>query len=807
MWKDNLVDILDTMKSVGIYVIDRTTRFTLYYNQRMADIAPDVRLGALCSDIWISDCDDCPLLYIEEKDSHQTIHYNQRDDNYIATSASAIMWDDIPAYLIVVLPYKIGDEDTPPWLMQAKGIYAQGMSILLTECFIVNLTEDFFLTCQIGGVGLEMSDRQSYQEITGRYLEQVVHPDDMAEFQKAFSREALLDFFARGEEIRSMRVRRVTEKGEYHIVEYTATIVDQYGIEDKWCVLMSKDIHGEVLREQKTNMEMSQLAMAARAVYQSLIALNMTQGTYEVLGNDTHGILNIPNQGKIEDMLSTHLSEIAPEYQEDFIKHFSPEAVLASFQNGQDNIYMELRQRNLDRTYFWSSTQIVRVPNHYNDDVLAVSMCKSIDAERREQEMNLQKEQKAKRILEEALQKSTEASLAKSEFLSKVSHDIRTPLNGIMGMTALAQANMDDFEKLSGYLANIKLSGEHLLGLVNEILDMSKIENGRLELEDKTFDLERLSEDVIAMVRPLIQKKEQKLIIDIDGRMHTLVSGDEQRLRQVLANILENASKYSDNKGEIYYTVSEQPSADTKIGHYIFRIQDNGIGMTKNFLDHIYEPFAREADTRTNKIAGTGLGLTIVKNIISIMGGDIQVDSKPGEGSCFTIHLFLVKKSPEDKEESKAIRLHYGDFSHMRILVAEDNDMNQEIMEEMIRLSGAIPEVVTDGRSAVEAVSRHPSDYYDLVLMDIRMPVMNGYEATEAIRALDIQGIGDLPIIALTADVFKDDVKKARKAGMNGHAGKPVTFQKLKTILEYCRIWGRADTEFPFYIEGESQPN
>jgi signal transduction histidine kinase len=801
MWKDNLADILDAVSSVGIYVIEQKTRSILYYNQKMAEFSPDVRVGAICSDVWIAECDNCPLLYIGDKDYHQTVHYNQRNDNYVSTSASAIMWEGIPAYLIVVMPYVMGEEDVPSWLMQAKVIYAQSMGILLTECFIINLSEDYFLTCQIGSVGLEMSDRQSYKEISSRYFQEVIHPDDMEGFLRGFSKEALLSYFGNGEEVFSMRVRRLTEMGEYHIVEYTATPVKQYGVMEQWCVLMSKDIHAEVLREQKTNMEMSQLAMAARAVYQSLIALNLTQSTYEVLGKDTNGILDIPTQGSMEDMLSAHVSSIAPEFQEEFIKNFSTEAIRNSFQSGKDKIYMELRQRNLGKTYFWSSVQVVRVPNHYNDDILAVSMCKSIDAERREQEMNLQKEQKAKKILEDALQEATEASMAKSEFLSKVSHDIRTPLNGILGMTALAQANLDNFEKLSGYLANIKLSGEHLLGLVNEVLDMSKIENGNMDLEDKLFDLERLAEDVIVIVRPLMQKKEQRLIVDVKAQMHTLVSGDEQRLRQVLVNILENASKYSDVKGEIYFTVSEQPGADTKIGHYIFRIRDNGIGMTKDFLDHIYEPFAREADTRTNKIAGTGLGLTIVKNIITLMGGDIQVDSKPGEGSCFTIHLYLVKKFPEDREEQQAIRKQYGDFSHMRILVAEDNEMNQEIMEEMSRLAGAIPEIVPDGSAAAEAVSKHPANYYDLVLMDIRMPGMNGYEATERIRALDIPGIKDLPIIALTADVFKEDVRKARKVGMNGHAGKPVTFQKLKAILEYCRVWGRADTEFPFYIE------
>jgi signal transduction histidine kinase/AmiR/NasT family two-component response regulator len=803
MCKDNMAGVLDAMKGVGVYVIERSTHIILYFNKKMTDIAPRIHLGAVCSDTSVGDCVDCPLQYTENKEFHQSSHYIEANDSYLTTTASKIMWNDIPAYMVEVYPFRIGEEDGPSWLEQAKVIYAQSMGILLTECYIVNLTENYFLTCQMGGAGVEMSDRQSYQDLGNNYLQEVIHKDDMEEFRQTFSRDALLAYFSTGEEVRTMRVRRLTEMWEYHVAEYSARLIEQYGVEDRWCVLTSKDIQAEVLREQKTNLEMSQLAKAAKAVYQILIALNLTQNTYKILENSGSFILNIPRQGKTEDALAAHAAVIAPEFQEDFIHTFSVEAILSSFQSNKEKIYMELRQKNEEGTYFWNSMQVVQVPNHYNDDILAVSMCQSVDAQRREQEINLQKEQKAKKMMEEALQKATEGSLAKSEFLSKVSHDIRTPMNGILGMTALAQANMDDFGKLSGYLANIKLSGEHLLGLINEVLDMSKIENGSMVLEDKPFDLERLSEEVIAIVHPLIQKKEQLLVVDVSDRMHTLVSGDEQRLRQVLAIILENASKYSGRKGEIRFTVLEQPSADTKIGHYMFRIQDNGIGMQKDFLDHIYEPFAREADTRTSKVAGTGLGLTIVKNMINLMGGDIQVDSKLGEGSCFTINLYLVKKASDDREEDKAIRHQYGDFSLMRVLVAEDNDMNQEIMEEMIRLTGATPEIVSDGLEAVKVISEHPSDYYDLVLMDIRMPGMNGYEATEKIRALSIPGIQELPIIALTADVFKDDIRRAKKAGMNGHAGKPVTFQKLKAILEYCRVWGRADREFPFYIENE----
>jgi signal transduction histidine kinase len=563
--------------------------------------------------------------------------------------------------------------------------------------------------------------------------------------------------------------------------------------------------------------------MAAKAVYQSLISLNLTQGTYEILANETKGVLVAASSGSLEELKALHLSSIHADYQETFQSMFSPEALVKSFEAGQDLIYMELRQKNPSGVYFWASTQVVRVPNHYTDDILAVAMCRSIETERQLQEEQRLRDEKAKALLEQALQKSQAASLAKNEFLSKVSHDIRTPLNAILGMTSLAKANMsatkdlfqtfdesltktseiqeliNDFEKLSGYLANIKISGEHLLGLVNEILDLSSMESGRIGLEDRTFDIEHLVSDVSALMQTRIIAKQQTLLVEVEPTIHTLVSGDQHKLRQVLFSILENASKYSSEHDKILFSVTDETAENAHSGLYRFIIQDEGIGMTQDFLEHIYEPFARADDTRINKVAGTGLGLTISKNIITMMGGDLHVESEYGKGSRFEIRLPLEKRAPIESDPPNIASSSNTDFSTRRILVAEDNDMNQEIMHEMIELIGANVVIVGDGALATQLISEHPADFFDLILMDIRMPGTNGYEATKQIRSLPIPGISNLPIIALTADAFRDDIKKAKQAGMNGHVAKPITLHKLKDIITQCQIWRTSGDVMTFY--------
>ena len=310
-------------------------------------------------------------------------------------------------------------------------------------------------------------------------------------------------------------------------------------------------------------------------------------------------------------------------------------------------------------------------------------------------------------------------------------------------------------------------------------------------LEDEDFPtLCRLLDEAVELIRLSVEKKGQIVSVHTGEGLHQLVLGDERRLKQVLVNILENASKYTGEGGRISLSVDELDKGESTVGTYRFVVEDNGIGMSPEYIEHIFEPFSRADDSRTNKIMGTGLGMTIVKNIVSIMGGDVRAESEYGKGSRFIVTLCLAKSAAAGEVTAEGAHTDES-FSDLRVLLVEDNELNREIAAEMLALLGARVESVENGRLAVEAVCSHPPYYYDIVFMDIQMPVLNGYDAAKEIRGCGMKSIGDLPIIAMTADAFAEDAKLARLAGMNGHLAKPISIEQLKGALSGCVAWKR----------------
>ncbi len=520
--------------------------------------------------------------------------------------------------------------------------------------------------------------------------------------------------------------------------------------------------------------------------------------------------------------------------------------------------------------------------------------------------------------LQEAYEALENANMAKSNFLSSMSHDIRTPMNAIMGMTTIAAMNMDNPERIKDCLDKISRSCQHLLGLINEVLDMSKIESGKIHFAEEEFNLSDIVENIVSMFMSQTQGKNQEFHVNVSNVTHEEVIGDSMRLQQILINILGNAVKFTKEGGKISFHICEIQSAMKGYGCYVFTIKDNGIGMEKEFIDKIYEPFVRAKDLRTDKIEGTGLGMPIVKNLVQMMNGDIQVESQLNKGSEFTVKLYLklnfhknedikdlenlkvlvaddnrsacenacnilkemginaegvfsgqeavdkifaahddnqdyfavlldwkmpgmdgvdttkvirekigeevlavilsafdyseieqearnagvnafiskplfrsrlvyiLKSLMYNEEEQYTIleKLQRKDYIGKRVLLVEDNELNMEIAEELLSQKGIIVDKAENGRIAVERVHEMPAGYYDLIFMDIQMPEMNGYEATMQIRASEREDLKTIPIIAMSADVFADDLKQAEKAGMNGHVGKPVEIEKLLSALE-----------------------
>lgn len=785
MWEKNALKIMDALSETAIYVIEQDTYKLLYFNRRVKEVSPEVELGKKCYKIWEGSCENCPILTIGDKKSHHTIHYNDPFGEVVDITADRVLWnDEIPAYVITVVPHKLNYEEQQG-LEKIEKIYRNSLVTVFDECIIANLTEDYYVNCQKDLMWEGVPERGIFGKENRRYASLVVHPDDLETFFSYFSREAMLCAFGQGQERISKRIRRRMQDGSYHMVEFTATRVNDIEARACWCVLVFRDIHEEYIQEQKRNVEIDQLATAARVAYQMLISANLTKNTYYMVEYDGFQTKKAAESGNFDELIETGMSTVDPDFRKEFKQKFGREELLAAFERGEKQISMEMRQLGDDGFYHWNSTQVVRVNNPYSDDVLEITMTKNIDNERRQQEEHLKKERKAKKLLEEALHKAEDGSRAKSDFLSKMSHDIRTPMNAILGMTALALLELENKEKLEIYLKKIQASGNHLLGLINEVLDVSRIESGTLTLEEAEFDLRELVQDIISMVQPAAEKKSQDLQIYMQPDLHSCVTADQQHLRQVLLNILENACKYTQQNGTIRFTVEETGQPKKHVGTYRITVEDNGIGMKPEYLAHIFEPFSRADDSRISKTSGTGLGMTIVKSLVKQMGGDIKVESEYGKGSRFTVVLEMVQERTVESHTVQEEKTQDAgeDFSYLKVLLVEDNEINQQIACEMLKFLGVNPELAENGKQAVDMVEHHPAGYYDLVFMDIQMPVMNGYEAAGQIRSLKKDDMRELPIIAMTADAFSEDVQRAKKAGMDGHLAKPISIQQLKEVL------------------------
>lgn len=535
--------------------------------------------------------------------------------------------------------------------------------------------------------------------------------------------------------------------------------------------------------EEGLKIEVEKLATAARIAYEMLIAVNLTKNTYYMLEYDRCLTKKAPDKGWFDELIRVTVETVAPELREEFLQKFSREALLKTFASGQNQVYMEIRQMGDDGNYHWNSMHVVQVESPYTNDIIEITMAKNIDAERQKQEENLERERKSKELLIEALQKAEAANSAKSDFMSRMSHDIRTPLNAILGLSKLAQIHIDNREKIGNYLTRIEIAGDHLLGLVNEVLDVSKIESGQIKVEDVEFDLDELVKNVYSIVRPGYKTKNQNLNIVIAPEADRLLQGDAQKLSKILVNLLDNASKYSAEGQEVHFTILENAQDNASMGTYQFVVEDYGIGMKQEYLEDIFEPFSRAEESST-QVMGTGLGLTIVNNTVKMLGGTIDIESQYGRGSKFTITLCLKKgkKGKAVKAKQEPVLLEKMD-SAMRVLLVEDNEINQQIAMEMLKLLGVEVELVKNGQEAVDSINEKPMFYYQLVFMDIQMPVMNGYDATVKIRESEKGELDKLPIIAMTADAFSEDIRKCRMAGMNEHLAKPISIERLKEIL------------------------
>ncbi len=529
-----------------------------------------------------------------------------------------------------------------------------------------------------------------------------------------------------------------------------------------------------LLQSQK---RMSIINSLGRA-YSSIFLANLEEGTVEVLkcpwSDTTNGE---PVDFTTHDQRAQAVQVFAEEDIDSYVDFIDMDTVERRLE-GQD-IIMNTSHTKDDG---WMTTVIIpqRYDEHQNLTHVLIASHDVTEDRRKEEEQKL--------ALENALALAKSANVAKTVFLNNMSHDIRTPMNAIVGFATLARTHIEDHDRVMDYLSKIDTSSKHLLGLINDILDMSRIESGNVQLEEKEVSILGAINDLQTIIQGNVHAKELQLNVDTDKLIHENIVTDKLRLNQVLFNIVGNAVKFTPAGGRIDICVSEEPSENAGYARYSFSIKDTGIGMSHEFIEHIFDSFTRERTVTENGIQGSGLGMAIAKHIVDLMGGTITVSSEQGVGSEFivTADFRISDRAAVTNTDSRNRDL--GIYSGKRVLLVEDNELNREIATEILEEAGMIVESVEDGSDAVDRMASAPDNMYDIILMDIQMPRMDGYTATREIRTLSSNIKANIPIVAMTANAFDEDRRKAFEAGMNGHIAKPIEIENI--LVAFDEIFG-----------------
>ena len=611
-----------------------------------------------------------------------------------------------------------------------------------------------------------------------KYIENFVHPDDREMLSKAVEYENIKKQLAHENRY---RVTFRTNFGSDHY-KYVDFIAGKSGDPDSpvSSVAMGfQDVDEQVRKELESRHQLEQQMIRVMKLsenFQAIYDIDFETGKYDIFSYDNgyeDNVLKNNENGSnfYADTLKDVRKVVYPDDQDLIINTFSNREYIKKMLKDRDDFTIDYRLL-LNGQPVWYRVKIANKPGDKEHFLIGIF---NVD-ERIRQEANYRK------TIEHALVDAQAANKAKTTFLNNMSHDIRTPLNAITGYTTMAKKHIDDKDDVADYLDKIDVSGHQLLELINQVLEMSRIESGKIVLEEEPADVIDRAYDMRTLSGTDIESKNLKYNVHISNVTHRHVFADGSRMNQIILNVIGNAIKYTPEGGTIDYYVEEKPCDKQGYSLYSFTVKDTGIGMSEEFQNHLFEEFARENSSTVSHIQGTGLGMPIVKKLVDLMGGSIEVESKLGEGTTITV---TVPMKWDENAESRAVenaKYHNLDFKGKRLLLVEDNEMNREIAVDILKDSGFLVETAEDGDIAVKMVEESDPDYYDAILMDIQMPRMNGYEATKLIRAIPPLDM-HLPIIALSANAFAEDKQKSLDAGMDDHVAKPIDIKNLKETL------------------------
>lgn len=669
-------------------------------------------------------------------------------------------------------------------LNREQEMYRVAMEASSAVMFEYDMDTDRFISYEpITGEGVLRNEIEHYSKAL---LEQkIVHPDDVP---------MVVDNICKGRtevfEVRCSTPR--TGLGSYLWYRVNGRLVMENGKPAR-VVGALYNIHRmkSELSENSERLYMNQSALQAiNGVYVSIFYVNLEEDTYYAVRLPEVGsAMAPPRNGSFSGQLRSYiLREINIADWNKVSDACRKENLLRELKS--ENRHMEVEFRNR-QSELWLRMEVHLRKAENEKPNTAIIAFRNISAEKQKELEYYEEEKRAKHALEEAYDSLNKANRAKSDFLSKMSHDIRTPMNAILGMTTIAKNHLDDKEKMEDCLNKIDLSGGHLLELINKVLDMSKIEAGSVALSEDKFRIDGVLEEVSEIIRTDADSHKLSYTACVKKPKHCWVYGDAVRVKQILLNLLSNAVKYTNENGHINVRLEEKLSGRYGIGCYEFVVEDDGIGMSEEFKSKMFLPFERAEDSRVSRIQGTGLGLAITSNLVQMMNGNIQVESELNKGSRFTVTIFLKLAQEEEGTAYPDFSVHPGSEAgfpgHTRILLVEDNALNRDIAEELLTAYGLDVTCASNGQEAVDIFcSRLPGEFA-LILMDIQMPVLDGYGAAKAIRKLAVNGqrpdAEKIPIIALTANAFADDVYRAKQAGMNEHVAKPLEIGRLLEVM------------------------
>lgn len=661
-------------------------------------------------------------------------------------------------------------------------ILIRTMGKIYPVLFYCNLSQNYYQEIEVQDSNvLSATNKGDYDSLLFAFSQSIPEGKSRDKFLSAFNRTHLLKLANTKDESPALRHPYFEPNGTQHWVE-TKSIFIKSRSGDILSVLLSKSLDDEIRREIESKQKQLILSFLA-SEYSNVFLVDFDKLTTVplILTPQIKTLLNLPLNQEMDykQAVSAYSATITREEDRNaFTRYCSPEVLFTQLSTKPR---LERIYRNAYGKY--CELKWVRVGDWVDGEP------KQAVAGVAEKDKEIRKELKHQKDLQLAKEKAEKANEAKSEFLSRMSHDIRTPINGVIGMTELAKKNINNPFKISECLENVTTSSYHLLSLVNDILDINHIEHKKVEIAHKPMNILSFADGCLSIISGQLINRNIKIVSEFEHFDYPFVLGDELHLRQAIVNILGNAIKFtSDEDGKIIFRI-QQIGTGNKTVTYRFQIEDNGIGMTKDFLGHIWENFSQENVVPHSDHKGSGLGMPIAKSLIELMGGSIGVESELGKGSTFTIEMpFAIDDktaAARRAQESTGQR----NLAGVRILLAEDNPINLKSEQELLESEGAIVTTATNGLEAVELFNASEPNSFDAILMDIIMPVKNGLEATKEIRSFARTDASVIPIIAITANAFEEDIRNSMNAGMNAHLTKPLEMnQVIKTLLSCMRM-------------------